>query len=386
MTHLAIDTCMTKFACILVAVIMSSVVSEAVAEETTETLPLDARHVITSESLTGAGEDAWLTPEVRAPFSFDELIYSWNVRLPEAEGFRLHLKANFAGGTSTGWQYAGYWGSVKDHVTSRSIPKFPEGVVDMDWLKLKQKAESYQFKVENGSTVPLTVLPSFHVVTTDNKPTTDVIVRFRTSTPDPVHTVTRRVLDLPFRRQMDSKGNLTPSRCQSAALASAMQYYGTSVPLEQVIAKIYDPEYEYPGLWPRVIGAAHDFGYDGYIDRFRDWDRVRQALAEHKVILCSIRMKKGDCKEPPYESMGNHIVALNGITDDGRVVVTDSALGKSQRGYRCQWLIEDFEKIWMKTKNGVAMVISPPENATVKEVLGLDAFTYGRLDIAGDDH
>ena len=87
---------------------------------------------------------------------------------------------------------------------------------------------------------------------------------------------------------------------------------------------------------------------------------MRAALARNEVVLCSIRMKKGECKEPPYESMGNHIVALNGVTDDGRVVVTDSFLAKSGRGYRCQWLVEDFEKIWMKTKNGVAMVIEPP--------------------------
>jgi hypothetical protein len=273
---------------------------------------------------------------------------------------------------------------MKDPVTSRSIPTFPQGVVDMDWLKLKQKAETYQFKVEQASTAPLTVLPSFNIITTDNKPTPELAAQFKETTP--TQSLTRRVLDLPFRRQMDSKGNLTPSRCQSAALATAMQYYGTSVPLELIVAKIFDPEYDYPGLWPRVIAAAHDFGYDGYIDRFRDWDRVRQALAEHKILLCSIRMKKGECKEPPYESMGNHIVALNGITDDGRVVVTDSALGKSERGYRCQWLMEDFEKIWMRTKNGVTMVIAPPANANVREILGLDTFTYGRLDIPGDDH
>ena len=56
-------------------------------------------------------------------------------------------------------------------------------------------------------------------------------------------------------------------------------------------------------------------------------------------------MEKGECESPPYPSMGNHILALCGVTDDGRVVVTDSFLGKSGTGYLCQWLQSDFETV-----------------------------------------
>jgi hypothetical protein len=84
--------------------------------------------------------------------------------------------------------------------------------------------------------------------------------------------------------------------------------------------------------------------------------------------------------------MGNHIVALCGVTDDGRVVVTDSALGKDGSGHLCQWLQVDFETIWMRTKGGVAIVICPPPGAVPREVSDLAPFPRGRLLPAGDFH
>ncbi len=84
--------------------------------------------------------------------------------------------------------------------------------------------------------------------------------------------------------------------------------------------------------------------------------------------------------------MGNHIVALCGVTDDGRVVVTDSALGKSGTGYLCQWRMSDFEKVWMETKGGVAMVIRPPPGAKTRLVEKLPGFPTNRVFPEGDDH
>jgi hypothetical protein len=349
---------------------------------TVQTTPLDARHTIAADSFTKSADGEWLSPEVAAPFAFDELIYSWNLRLPKGQGFRIHLRAGFGGDDKSPWLYAGYWGQVSDPATSRTKPRFDRGEVDMDWLKMTAKAVSCQFKVVDASTVTLSVLPTLTVVTTDNHPAPEVLARHAAQRT----TASARLLDLPFRRQMDSAGNITPNRCQSAALATALEYFGNAVPLEQIVDHTWDPEYNYPGLWPRVVAAANEFGFDARIDRFRDWGAVRAALARNEVILCSIRMKEGECKEPPYKSMGNHIVALNGVTDDGRVVVTDSFLAKSGRGYRCQWLIEDFEKIWMKTKNGVAMVIVPPADFKPPLMPELPPFPAGRAPVTGDDH
>ncbi len=340
--------------------------------------PLDWRHRIPDSAFqkTAAGE--WTSPLVRPPFAFDELIYSWRHQQP-GDTFRLYLQATFGPADETDWLYAGFWGVVTDAITNRQRPTFERGILDMDWLKLTAKASGFRFKVVSAGTNTLATPPALTVVVTDNHG------KAASSRLEPEQT-RARVLDIPLRRQLDSRGQWMKDRCQSAALASAMEYYGKSVLLEDIVRYTNDPEYNYPGLWPRVIGAAREYGYEGSVERFRDWTAVRRALAENKVILCSIRLKEGACKSPPYSSMGNHIVALCGVTDDGRVVVTDSALGKSGSGHLCQWLQADFETVWMRTKGGVAMVICPPTGAAERPVKNLPAFPANRVFPAGDDH
>ncbi len=338
---------------------------------------IDWRDSVPAEEFHQTSKGVWLSKTIEAEFPFDELIYSWMARLPEKEGFRLYLQVEFEEGDRSPWLYAGYWGDV-DLIqgSKRTDPTFDRGHIAMDQLLLKQKAHAYQFKVMDRGENPLSTPPSLTVITTDNAPTPELAEMYA-----PVYAAVEYpqiILDLPLRRQADSQGNPMPNRCQSAAVATAMEYFGKSVPIEEIVKYTNDPEYDYPGIWPRTIGAAVQFGFEGYIDRFRDWTSVRQTLAENKVILCSIRMPEGKYKAPPYPSIGGHIVALNGVTEDGRVVVTDSALAKSGRGYRCQWLQEDFEKIWWDTKGGVGMVIVPPKNAKEKVVKDVAPFPKDR--------
>ena len=353
---------------------------------------LDWRHRIPASAFEKTADGEWTSPLVQPAFAFDELIYSWHVHRP-GDTFRLYVKAGFGPADETDWLYAGFWGVLKDSVAKRTRPTFDRGVLDMDWLKLKANATSFRFKVVAAGAEPLAMPPALTVITTANHPPTEM-ARHRGVTTDKLRStddpngvrLPGRVLDVPLRRQFDSRGQRLIDRCQSAALASAMEYFGKSVPLEEIVRHTYDPEYQYPGVWPRVIGAAQEFGFESYIERFRDWAAVRQALAENKVILCSMRMKAGECQSPPYPSMGNHIVALCGVTDDGRVIVTDSFLGKSGHGHLCQWLQSDFETVWMRTKGGIAMVICPPAGTPARLVTKLPPFPTDRTFPVGDDH
>ena len=333
-------------------------------------IPLDGRDDISPEAFIKTGDSIWEIPERIPPFSFDEAIYSWNAPLPGGQGFRLYIKLEFKDKNTSPWLYGGYWGKAKPR-SSDIITTFTLGKIDYDYIKLKKKARTYQFRVVSEGDIKLSVLPSIRFVYTDNDPSKQDIqehaIRFQK--------LRCPILDIPLRRQEDSTGKYIKGACQSAALASALEYYGKEMKLEDIVDLVYDPEYDLKGIWPRTIGAASQLGFMGYIDRFRSWDYVKSVVAQNKVILVSITMpREGDYVDPPYPVMGGHIVALNGITDDGRVVVTDSALGKSGRGYRCQWLRPDFVKVWMQNKGGVGMVICPPDGAQMKEIKNLPPF------------
>jgi hypothetical protein len=338
--------------------------------------PIDSRLIVASSRFAREAAGSWVTREVKPQFAFDELIYSWHLRLGANEGFRLYVRVKSEAGDDSPWLYAGYWGKIQ-HVEKRKEPEFAWGKIAMDQLLLKRKARSFQFKVVNEGDSPLRQPPSFYVVVTDNTPKPALARRYAPKRERvPPQTV---ILDLPLRRQADSKGTPIPDRCQSAALATAMEYFGKPVGLEDIVPLTYDVEYDFPGIWPRTIGAGIQHGFEAYIDRFRNWDDVRRTVAQNKVILCSITMPPGDYRAPPYPKIGGHIVALNGVTDDGRVVVTDSALWKDNCGYRLQWYTEDFEKIWMKNKGGVGMVICPPPQAQKKLIQNLAPFPADRL-------
>ena len=337
--------------------------------------PIDWRHRIEAKALTRSGKGAWTSPLVKAAFPFNELIYYWNVRLPKDEGFRLYLQVEFGPGDASPWLYAGFWGNVK-LTSKRAKPSFDRGWVDEDTLLLKAKATGYRFKVVEEVEAPLTVLPALGVISTDTAPSAELAARYLPGKSSA--RVAAKVLDVPLRLQVDVCGNPLKDRCQSAAVSSAMQYFGKTVPLEQIICYTTDPEYESFGIWPRTINAAVEHGFKAYLDRFRDWDAVRRTVAKNKVILCSITMPaSNEYIAPPYEQMGGHIVALCGVTDDGRVIVTDSAstAQKAAEGGHClQWLQADFEKIWMRNKGGVGMVICPPKNAPEQLVRELPAY------------
>lgn len=364
---------------ILLAVAAASIISPAAAQlPTTATVavsatsmaqgtsrPLDSRHRIGPAEFVRAGKNAWRTGWQKAAFPFDELIYYWDWRPERDQGMRLYVQVRFAPGDESPWLFAGHWGKVKPTTSTedRTKPRFDRGMLDYDQLLLTARATSYRFRVDSEGPRPVRELPLVGVITTDNNATPELTAKYADRATSPPGT---GLLDVPLRKQEDVSGNKLPDRCQSAALAAAMQYFGTTIPLEQIIAFTTDPEYKSFGIWPRTLNAAHEFGFEAYLDRFRDWDAVRRTVAQNKVILCSITMPRNDSYiDPPYKSIGGHIVALCGITGDGRVIVTDSA---ERGGYLLQWKREDFEKIWMRNKGGVGMVIVPPAGAVQRLV------------------
>ncbi len=346
--------------------------------------PIDQRDFLPARRFKPAEAAEWLSPIRKTRFAYDELIYSWSVRLPEGQGFRLYLRAGFADGHFTPWVYAGFWGQVP-RVANREKPSFEEGRMEFDQLLLERKADRYQFKVVSEGPAALSVLPALHVLYTDNAPDAKAWKRYRPWTAKKAAS-SDLIFDLPLNAQTDSKGEYMPSRCQSAALSTAIEFFGRKYHLEDIVAYTHDPEYRMEGIWPRTIGAGVELGFDVYIDRFRNWDQVRRALEQNKVILCSITMPKdGQYIDPPYSSMGGHIVALNGLAADGRVVVTDSALIRGNRGYLCQWLPEDFAQIWMKNKGGVGMVVCPPKGFRPRLVSQLAGFPKNRTGKHGSE-
>lgn len=344
-----------------------------------EVTPIDDRKWIEASQFSQTGDGVWVSEKVESAFPYDELIYSWQISLAEDEAFEIYLNSIFPDGYESGWQFAGYWGDYKGP-TDRSNPSFDRGTIYIDQLITKDKgdgekykATEYQFKVVSTGKKILSKLPDVRVITTNNNPSNELAGNFMRVYP--MIELPQKVLDLPLRKQVSSDGERMKDTCQTASMATALEYLGDYRKNEDLFEYIYDEAYDYPGVWPRVTGVAAQLGYTSYVDRFRDWRAVEFAIADNKMILASIKMPvEGDYLSPPYPDIGGHIIVINGLTKDGRVLVTDSALGKDGTGYRCQWLIEDLEKIWMKNKGGVALVVEPKTESNLPVIENIEPF------------
>ena len=74
--------------------------------------PLDGSNDIRQEAFILKSEGLWETEWKETNFPFDEAVYSWNIRIPEGEGFRLYIRLGLTYKISP-WLYAGFWGKVK---------------------------------------------------------------------------------------------------------------------------------------------------------------------------------------------------------------------------------------------------------------------------------
>ena len=253
--------------------------------------PRDGILMISSKEFRSSSPGIWEYVEKMTDFPFDEMIYSWNLRLAEGEGFRLYISLYMSDDTESPWLYAGYWGSVKPRGDD-IMTTFSAGIVDYDHVKLTASARGLRFRVVSEGAKPLAQAPEMRVIFTDNYTEAEPVKAYVE--------IPARVLDVPLRAQTDTSGVRIPDTCQSAALCSAMQYFGKEVPLEEVAEMIRDPEYHLRGIWPRIVGASIQKGFNAYIDRFRNWTKVREALSANKVILCSITMPENDTYiDPP---------------------------------------------------------------------------------------
>ncbi|MDX1971937.1 MAG: C39 family peptidase [Candidatus Sumerlaeia bacterium] len=315
-------------------------------------------------------EGVWTSTLLEYTPGFTEALYSWTS--DNETPFRLEMQVGFPDGFTSPWMYAGYHVQpVGEKVTEE--PTFERGTLAIDHLLLKQPAQTLQFRIlleEGHSKLPKGT--EMHVeVFTPNEATQQQ----RQNEELAKLSMADQFLDLPLRRQMSSTGEKMDDTCQTASLATALEYYGKIVPNELLFSCINDTVYDYPGVWPRVTETATRYGLRSRVTRFQTWAEVNAALEKGTVILCSIRMPEGgDYIAPPYAKIGGHIIALNGFSSDDRIVVTDSALGESGEGYRCQWKRADFEKIWFEQKGGIAMIVEAPEKAVIRRFNELPPF------------
>ncbi|MEM6333074.1 MAG: C39 family peptidase [Planctomycetota bacterium] len=291
---------------------------------------------------------AWRSGEVEVDGGFSDLLPSWNVDAPDRTGLVMDVRVRLAGGAWSEWMEIGRWGDVPYAVGET---EFEGGEVAIDVLELDKLADAYEVRARlesrdlDGKASPRL---SRVVVLTSTKGATE-----------PVASGTgvrgqRTVIDVPFRAQGVEMPAVSSRICSPTSTSMVMQWAGVDLPTDVNAEGIYDEPYNIFGNWGRAVAWASQHGLRGELRRFRDWGQVRETLEAGQPIIASIRFASGTFPSNVMDATGGHLITLRGITEDGHIIVNDSA--SRDRGEAIVYARTELAQAWIRN-GGVAYII-----------------------------
>lgn len=309
---------------------------------------------------------SWTGSQIEADFPFTELIASFNPTTPPNTGITLEMRVEQDGIWSP-WLFLQNWG--KTLTPPERTTKWDAGRVSIDTLKLDKPADHYQaritlvsFDIDAKFARPAVRRLSvcYSGVVTDEKKREKILKDITAPMTQPsVADDWVRDLQVPFRGQGDSKNPKAIRKliCSPTSTSMVLQYYGIDRPTLENAAAIYDPQYDMYGNWGRAVARAGELGLDGYLDRFRSWDKVHRLIARGVPVIASIRYRKGEVKGLLLDSTKGHLIVIRGFRPDGNVIVNDP--GRKDQGNGVIYPADELAKAWFN-HGGVGYVIERP--------------------------
>ncbi len=289
----------------------------------------------------GSHTSGWILWE--APF--DEVLASWNARVPEGAGLAFELQVATKDGTPSPWLYMGQAG--------RGLPKasrtteFEGGKVAVDVLQLGSACDRVRLRLTAiGETQEPVEVHRTSLCFTD---------RARLEELRPAPATGPVSIDVPARSQRIEEASLASRICSPTSVAMVLEAGGVDVPTTELAALIYDADHDLYGNWPRAVQAAFGVGVPGTLVRLSSWRAVEQFLTVGVPLVVSVGAEKGELRGAPYERTSGHLLVIRGLDERGDVLVNDPA-ADDLAGVPRTYAREDMERCWMR-RGGVAYAI-----------------------------
>jgi hypothetical protein len=308
-------------------------------------------------TLTGGGEKdyprqgTWTSPEIRLEMPSTEFIPSWNGTVPANAGVRLELRTARSGDWSP-WLYFGAWGKTPP---AEKIVSFDDGEVYIDNLILNRPGTSVQVRLQLFSyAMDEKVSPQIRRIAVSYSGYAPQIASADLAAIKLEKSQWCRDLKVPFRTQKDAPPALANQICSPTSVSMVMQYWGTNRPTIENALAIYDSEYDLFGNWARAVQRAGELGLDGWVDRFRNWEKVKEQIARGQPIIASIAFRKGEFDSAVISRTNGHLIVIRGFTENGDVIVNDPA--NREKGEGAVYKADELARAWFG-HGGVGYVI-----------------------------
>jgi len=138
-------------------------------------------------------------------------------------------------------------------------------------------------------------------------------------------------------------------------VSMVMSFWGVDRTTVENALAIYDADHRMFGNWNRAVARAGDFGLDAWLDRFRNWDKVKAEIAQGRPVIASIAFKKGEFPSSVLSATGGHLIVIRGFTPAGDIIVNDPA--NPTRGSDAIYKADELARAWF-AHGGVGYVIA----------------------------
>lgn len=314
-----------------------------------------------TQSTEVSGEKVLLSPEIKSPIPWNQLIVSWNADAPAGTFLKVEASAILPG-HATKFYTLGDWSPDNQIFPRTSVrgQKDTDGQVDTDTLTLKHPAGAVRIRLTLGGTNDLLPTLKFLGLSFSN-------TKIPPAVRPPNRAAWGKVVQTPERSQFGYPG--ASGWCSPASLSMVLARWAEvldepemNLTVPQVASKVYDHAYGGTGNWPFNTAFAGSFpGMRSYVTRLDDISEVEDWIADGIPVILSTRW---DWLKPgrPLDDDGHLIVCL-GLTKDGDVIVNDPA-AHWERGdsVRCIYKRANVIHSWAKSHNTVYLVYPEKES------------------------
>ncbi len=284
-----------------------------------------------------------------AEFPFNNAVLSWNAEAPSGTRLEFQLRVG-SGGAMSPWFTMGTWSSTGG--ASAGSQSSSWGSVDVDTLKLANKATALQYRVVFTTSDPTSSprLRSVAVVYSD--------MSAALTGPKPA-LASGWVRDLPVPQysQLAQDASVAWDICSPTSLTMVLNFWGKGKSVRDVYQGVRDGRTGIFGNWPLNAAYAGSLGFDAYVDRFYSVEQLQNEIAQGRPVIISIRFGPGELDNSPINSTTGHLIVVRGFTPQGDFIVNDP-VAPSSGGVRRIYKRDQLAKIWQDS-GGVVYIVRP---------------------------
>ena len=315
-----------------------------------------------TRSQTNGGEIVLLSPEIKSPIDWNQLILSWNVKSTAGTFLKVEARAIQLGHTTKFFSW-GRW-SPDDKTFSRysiTNQKDTDGDVRADTLALNQLAGAVQIRLTLGGTnnaMPVLKFLGLSFCNTQIKP----------KPLPPNHAAWGKEIPVVERSQQSYPGG--SGWCSPTSLSMALAHWGAisnradwNLDAPEVAAGATDHGFKFlTGNWS--FNTAFAGGLDGmraYVSRFSDISELEDWIAAGIPVIISARYDL--LQDGRADDFNGHLTICHGFTKSGDLIINDPWTDLKVERVRHIYKRENVRRAWATSHNTVYLVY--PENANI---------------------